>query len=287
MKNILNIIKEKYGFSNIQMGETIQQKGGRIVSTFVSNEKKYILKIADKSKIKKDIDHDTFIFPFLKEKGFITIPRLIKTKSQKRYLEIDGKFVYVLEYINGENPKNTIENWSVLGELMAQLHHIEDYPYKTSFTFQNEKPTLLKIAKDIAFKKEYLELVDSLPNFDDFPQSLIHSDVGLHNSIKTDSGSIILIDWDGSGMGTRILDLGFPLICQFVTSDLIFEKEKATAFYNSYLKNNSITEKERKILFEASLFFALMYLPYGNIAENWEKIQFAVKNRVLMSQVLN
>jgi Ser/Thr protein kinase RdoA (MazF antagonist) len=287
MEEILLNIRKNYDICNAKIGDILQSREGRVVATLLSENKKYVVKVTDTFKSKDKIERDVCVFSFLKQNGFTNTPEIIKTQSNQSYIAIGNKFAYILEYIDGRNPKSTIKNWSALGELIAELHRLDNYPNKTSFTFENEKPKLIENADKYPFREKYLKLVNNLPNFDALPQSLIHTDIGLHNSIQNEDGFIILIDWDDCGVGTRVLDLGFPLISQFLNSDLVFEKEKAGAFYRAYVGKNSITLKEKKVLFDAGLFFSLLYLPYGNLKRNWEKIEYAIENRNLIERVFD
>ncbi|MEK7136205.1 MAG: phosphotransferase [Patescibacteria group bacterium] len=287
MENILNLIKENYVFPvDIKVDEILQQSGGRVVYKVTSGDNQYILKIADESKTQEMVEKDTQIFSFLKQNNFKNSSVLLETKNKERYINTEGKFVYVLEYIDGKNPESSVATWATLGEIASRLHHIEGYPYKTSFTFASEKPKFVKTAKPLPFGTDYLALANQLPDLDELPQSLIHTDIGPHNSVEKSDRQIILVDWDDAGVGTKILDLGFPLVCQFVTHELIFKEKEALAFYTSYQLRGEITDEEKDILFDAGIFFALMYLPYGDIDKNWARIRFALDNKERISSVV-
>jgi Ser/Thr protein kinase RdoA (MazF antagonist) len=288
MEKIISEVNNSYDFPHgIQIDETLQLKGGREVYTLVSDGRKYVLKIADKSKDEKGIERDTFIFSYLPQNGFENIPKLVPTRDQARYININGQFAYILEYVEGKRPPSNVATWTGLGCLAGKLHKVKDYPYKTPFMFGTEKAKLPAIAETLPFKDDYLKLVETLPNFDIFPQSLIHSDIGPHNSVQKPDGEIVFIDWDDASVGNRVLDIGFPLICQFVTEDLVYLEDEARAFYSAYAKENSITKQEKDAMFEASLFFALMYFPYGDIHKNWERTQLAISKRSEMEVMLN
>jgi len=272
--------------TNVKIGRILQKSGERIVCEISANEGFFVFKIADPSKTEEKIKRDTFAFDFLKDKNFQNIPTLIKTKGGKSYKNLNGKFVYIMERIDGKAPERTPENWARLGDIAAELHNIPDYPYKTLFTVESEMPKFAETAEKLSFAKEYMELVESLPNFSGLSTSLIHTDIGPHNAVQRQDGIIVLTDWDDAGVGTTILDLGFPLICHFVTHELEFEKEKASAFYNVYFAKSNLPDKEKTLIFDAGLFFALMYIPYGDTEKHWQKIKFAVENKELILSVL-
>lgn len=280
------IFENFWPLTDVKIGRILQKSGERMVCEISAKEGEFVFKIADPSKIEERIINDTFAFDFLRDKNFSHIPKLIKTNEGKNYYKHEGKFVYVMERVEGEPPERTVENWKQLGEIAAKLHDISGYPYKTLFTIQSEIPKFEETANKFSFGKEYMEIVNRLPKFEGLSQTLIHTDIGPHNAIEKPDGLIVLVDWDDAGVGTTILDLGFPLICHFVTEDLIFEKEKAKAFYDAYFAKRNMPDSERSLIFDAGLFFALMYVPYGNTEKHWKRIKFTVANRELISSVL-
>ena len=281
-----NIFENFWPLTNVKLGNILQKSGERIVCEISANEGVFVFKVADSSKTEEKIKLDTFVFDFLKAKSFQNIPTLLKTREGENYQNLDGKFVYVMERIDGKAPERTPENWARLGEIAAKIHDISDYPYKTLFTVESEMPKFAETAAKLSFAKEYVTLVESLPNFSGLSTSLIHTDIGPHNAVQRKDGVIVLTDWDDAGVGITILDLGFPLICHFVTHELEFEKEKASAFYNTYFAKRNLPDKEKNLIFDAGLFFALMYIPYGNTEKHWQRIKFAVENKELILSVL-
>ncbi len=280
------VFENFWPLTNVKIGKILQKSGERIVCEISANEGIFVFKVADPSKTEEKIKLDTFVFDFLKAKSFQNIPTLLKTKEGENYQNLDGKFVYVMERIDGNAPERTPKNWARLGEIAAKLHDISDYPYKTLFTVELEMPKFTETATKLSFAEEYMTLVESLPNFSGLSTSLIHTDIGPHNAVQRKDAVIVLTDWDDAGVGITILDLGFPLICHFVTHELEFEKEKASAFYNAYFAKRDLSDKEKTLIFDAGLFFALMYIPYGDIEKHWQRIKFAVENKELILSVL-
>ena len=117
-------------------------------------------------------------------------------------------------------------------------------------------------------------MFDSIPDISSFPKTLIHTDIGLHNTVVNSAGEIIFIDWDDAGVGYRILDIAFPLLSIFVEGN-VFNRKCAEAFYKTYFSETHLplTENEKTALFDVSLFFCLIYLPYGNADKGWERLQ--------------
>lgn len=274
------LIESNWPLNNVEIGKVIQQKGQRAVYDIVSTEGNFVIKIVDESKNGDDLQKELTVFDFLPANGFSCVPKLLKNKVGNSFVEKDGKFFVIMEKIEGKHPEPNPKTYAKLGELTAKLHLVKNYPYKTSFIFASELPKLVENAKRYSFGEEYLKLVNSLPNFDIFSHSLIHTDIAPLNVMEKENGDIIILDWDDTGMGVTLFDLGFPLIQQFVWEDKnFFDKESAKAFYDNYFTVKKLPKEEKDQIFNAALFYALMYLPWENCDNAWKRIQLALSKK--------
>jgi Ser/Thr protein kinase RdoA (MazF antagonist) len=286
-KELQRSIEEHWPLKDVRIQKIFQEKAGRRVLSIKSREGRFVVKIADHSKTRESIRRDTLVLDFLRKHNFNNVPFVLETGEGAVFEKIDNRFIYIMELIEGRTPESTDENWFKLGKVLADLHFFDSFPDKTSFGYDSARSDLLEDSKKYSFGKEYWSLVESLPDFSGLPASLINTDIGLHNSIIKSDGSLILIDWDDAGNGPMVLDLGYPLICQCVTSLLQFRKSKALSFYQGYASMRQITEEERKAIFDAGLFFALLYIKYGRIRINWNRIKYAVRNKDMIKAAIN
>lgn len=279
------IFESLWPLSNVKLGEVLQQTGDRMTRVILADEGVFVFKVASSKTSESDIIRDTFAFQFLKDRNFLHIPTLLKTRIGGNYRRVQDRFVYVMAYVKGKNEERSPERWAQLANLVAELHDISDYPYASSFTVPSALAELEARVSDLPFYEAFMDVVQGLPNFEGLSRSVIHTDLGLENTIVQPDGTMILVDLDDVGVGTTILDLGYPLICIFVDGNE-FERENATAFYNAYFSKRTLPDGERALVFEAGLFFALLYAPFGDTNRKWQRIQFALKNRDLISSVL-
>lgn len=259
--------------------DILKKSGERIVYKITSDKSSFIFKVADHSKNKDDVINDTSIFQFLKENDF-PAPRIIKASTQENFVKVEGKYIYALTFLDGKTPEATVDNYRKLGELTAKLHNIKGYKRRTKFTVESEKSNFAENGKN--FGKKYSDLVNSLPSFAGYPECLIHSDIGLHNTVQLKNGDIVLVDWDDAGIGARVLDIGFPLLNAFVTEDLKYRTKEARAYYGAYFSGITLAKIEIEHIWDAGLFFALMYFPVNNGQADWRKTDFALKNKDLI-----
>lgn len=286
MEEIAKFIEKEYDLKNVSIDFTLQEKGGRSVYKITTDKGMFVYKSSNEAKTSEEMEKDMYVFEFAEKNDFENIPRIFKAKNGNNFVKNTGGYVHIMEFIDDGEPIDNARSWKEVGIITAKLHNFQNYKYETSFTPESEKETYKEIAKNLSFGKEYLEIAKNLPDFRNCVKSLIHTDIGLHNTAKNKEGKIFFLDWDSVGIGISILDLGFPLLSQFLDEKLVFKKENALAFYNAYFENRDILEEDKKLIFDAGLFFQLIYLPYGNIEKNWEKINFAIKNKKEVMSVI-
>ncbi len=275
-----NFLESHWPLSNVVVGDILQKSGERITGRLQAKEGEFVYKIADERKTGTSLDKELIIFDFLPNKGFPHITKLLRTRKDGLYHSEENRCIYLLEYVEGKNPEPTPETYRKLGEITAELHAIEGYPYETEFdTNVIAKKDLPERAENFPFKEEYLKLVSSLPDFSPLPKALIHTDIGTVNTIERPDGSMVLIDWDDVGMGPAVLDIGIPLLQQFTSEDGQFFKENAQAFYGAYFSTRTMSPEEKGHIFDAGLFIALDYIIYGDTNKRWQRIQWALEHK--------
>ncbi len=285
------LIQQNWPINNISDIHPLQQQGERIVYRVTGEKGSFTFKIVDHSKTEQQLQQDTEVFDFLERYKF-PAPCLLRSKNDKDYVQIENKFVIALTYIDGVVPQRTPGNHYKLGETIADLHSLPNiFPHESSFTFSTEIPAMLQRAGRSQIGHQYVELVEELPDFKDLTDGLIHTDLRLGNTILTSKGELVVIDWDDAGRGPILLDLGYPLICAFVTDNLEFRKENAEAYYQGYFSKRELNRLQKDLIYYAGLFYSLSYCieDWNNYRVNelmWQKAQFAVKNKELIKSVI-
>ncbi len=276
------ILEKYWPVENVAIEKVFLQLSshGRTAAKFSATEGDFVYKIASNYKTADALQKELGVFDFLNAKDFKHISELVKTKDGKLFQQVDGKLVYVLKYIEGENPKSNPVSWKKIGEVTAELHTIQGYPFESDF-----KPAEIiakhfpERAATLPFGEEYMKIASTIRDFGSLSKALVHTDISCSNSIETPDGNIIFVDWDDAGMNPAVLDVGFPLISQFISEDGEFQQENAKAFYSAYFSKRKITDEEKDHIFDAALFVALFYIIYGDIEKRWKKIQWAIENK--------
>ena len=278
-----DIFERYWPLTGVVLGERLDASTSpRPVGIIHAEEGDYVFKVADQ---RSDWRHAMEALDYLPAHGFTQVPRLLKTKQSDTYQNLGDDRICIMEFVDGNTPSRNAESCAKLGRLMASLHIVEGYPYSATFipseVIEDELPTLVV---DKPFQEEYLKLVESLPSFEDLPQAVIHTDLSFGNVIERADGELVMIDFDDIGIGARVIDLAYPLILSFVTSDCVYREDNARAFFSAYRSEIELSDHEVELIFPGALFFTLMYVIYDDIDANWRRIQWAVANRSLLEK---
>ncbi len=107
------------------------------------------------------------------------------------------------------------------------------------------------------FEAWFLEFLARVAELERLPtDALVHGEINDANARRRADGSVVLLDWDEAGAAAPAVELGYPLITNFLSEeDLTFDHSSACAFYRSYVESGGAIEPRQ--LFNAALFHAL------------------------------
>ena len=286
---LLSLIEQHWSLHKAGIEADLKGYDGRIVYRIKADEGDFVVKIGKPFYSEREIEQELFIFDFLQSKEFTSAPILLKGRDGSSFRRLHEGFAYIYHFIEGEKPSPSANNYQKLGELTAHLHQLECYPYSAKWSADD---VIGHIIADRAphlpasMKREYLQIAESLCAMGNLPVCLVHGDISLSNSLQTPSGKLVLIDWDGCATSPRIFDVGYPLL-QFLSQDLIFDDDAATSFYGTYFQVQKISNKEFDCVVDAALLFALNFILFGRIDENWAKIKWAWSRREELTEKID
>jgi len=295
------VVEKEWALSNITIARTLQKNGERFVYLVEAQEGTFVLKVFHPALTVNEIERYTDVLLFLERTGFHHAPRIIRLPDRSAFTSIEGRFMYLMEYISGSEVLESEEDEYQLGAVLAKLHGIQGYVYDSNIDVPAKIHDMLSRFGEFPFKEEYDRVVMNLPDFAEFKQSLIHTDICPKNALKR-GGEIILIDFDDAGNGSIFIDLGYPLITQFVEwenrvightppdgSRLYFKFKMARAFYDGYFSVAPMTDHEKRLIFAGAVFMQLIYMPcFGKEAVPylWRQLAFALENESLLLEAL-
>jgi Ser/Thr protein kinase RdoA (MazF antagonist) len=233
---------------------------------------------------------DLALLAYLRDRGYPYVTQLLLTRSGQNQARCSEQHaVYVYSYFDGDHD-DTAEGWAALGIAVAALHLIptEDSPVREVMPLDS---IVVHIVRDRApglpFADEYVRLAKLLAPIEGSPTCLIHGDVSPVNAVRNSAGETVLIDWDGSGIGARVYDLGSPL-ANIVSLDGVSNEDGIRAFYRSYHSVRPITDEDLVLAWDAAMLPIMNYIRTGDtIAQKWSRIQWMAKQRAYLTDFID
>lgn len=207
--------------------------------------------------------------------------------------EADGWCLLATTFVPGAVAQPTLDQLRLLGSALGRLHqlHPADNTVGKSWWYpEHAIPSALEQLAAVEHKTpaQWMPLHHAMRNtletaqrWSTLPCSIVHGDAWAGNGIHTAPDQIVLIDWDASGLGWSIVDLGRLLIQSpvDVTSsldDLIVPNiDRINAVVDGYYKERLPTQTEIEALPEAIRFTIAVggawHVAQGPI-EGWDRV---------------
>lgn len=292
-------IEKSWGLSNVVISKILQENGERKVYLVESQEGTFVLKVFNPELTLNEITSYIDVLVFLEKKDLGFLPKIMKLLDGSTFTKIQGRYIYLMEYIEGVKLSENIFDEYALGVKLAKLHQVDGYSQNSGIDVQERVNNMISRFEKFKFKAEYDSIVKSLPDFSKLKQSFIHTDICPKNALKSINGEMFIIDFDDAGIGSTFIDLGYPLITQFVgyedkkdgtgNVEFFYKYELAKAFYDGYFSILQMSNNDKKFIFDGAVFMQLMYMPvYGeeHVPFLWRQLKYAIKNKALLMKVL-
>lgn len=273
-----------WGITDFTVKERYHENTERIMCRIEAEGRSYFLKGLPREKGEETVRGNVLAHEYLGNREHMA-PAILFTGDGRGYLAEGDYWFYLMEFIAGRNLQETEEDEYALGQLAARLHGISGYTHPSCLN--QHKTRFYEWFSEKPFKAEFDRLLDGLPDFSQYRQCFIHSDLGPHNAIQRDDGQVVLIDLDDAGIGSRYLDLGWAFIMQFVdfnheSGGMRYRFDLALAFLRGYYGEKQITQAEYDLIWQGAVFMHISYMQvYGPDAVDslWQILEFGLKQK--------
>jgi YD repeat-containing protein len=281
------VIENNWRLTGVRLGETLRIFDGRVTGILESDQGRFVYKLIPGPP--ENSEPGARVLEFLEQRSFGHAPKLLRAQQGQRTVAVDRASLTVMEYVEGSEPAPTPANYRQLGRIMGELNCIAEFPLACPITLNAVRPAWPELAaylKSQADRDEFIDVASGLPDLDALPKALIHFGMDLGDAIQRPDGTIVAVDWDAAGMGTRVFDPGGGLISGFLTEDLAFDEDGAREFYAGYRSRVQLSDAETAAVFDASLFYALRYVRWANPEVRLRRIRWAIEHRARLESVL-
>jgi Ser/Thr protein kinase RdoA (MazF antagonist) len=152
-------------------------------------------------------------------------PRVVPTRTDKLVGEAQGWCTLVTIFIEGHVAQPTLQQLRLLGAALGKLHQVplpDDVAIGKSWWYPEYAITsaLAQLASvehkvPSSWTPLYMAMratLETAQQWAHIPRAVIHADAWAGNAVQTTPDQIVLIDWEPSGLGWPIVDLGRLLI---------------------------------------------------------------------------
>lgn len=255
-----------WGITAFTLLERYHEKTERILCSIEAAGHIYFLKGLPREKAEETVLGNVRAQEYLGNREHMA-PAIIYTADGKSYIGEGDYWFYLMEYIKGSNLEETTADEYVLGQMARKLHSLRDYTCSSSL--KQDKSRFYDWFVEKPFKPEFDRILDGLPDFTQYEQCFIHSDLGPHNAMRRNTGEVVFIDLDDAGIGSRYLDLGWAFIMQFVdfnhqTEEMRYRFDLALAFLQGYYGDEPLSNAEYDLIWQGAVYMHISYMQvYG------------------------
>lgn len=224
---------------------------------------------------------------FLEQAGY-PAPRVVRTLNGELVGRFQGWAGLLLTFVEGTTASDSLADYHAIGATLGRLHQLD--PRQAATATPPIPPSRWQPASKISqwiadltaiagqippelrgLYRFSLETLQRVAGWSELPLTVLHTDCWAHNAIRTPGGEIILIDWDGAGLGPAVLDLGYLLVaCHAFLPEwphIVPHGGRISAVMEGYLQQRPLTEVECAVLPDAlrftEAFRAAQWLPTG------------------------
>ena len=215
------------------------------------------------------------ILSFLEQRGYLA-EQIIRAVNNDAIVRYEDMLLLVTRFVEGVPVDCSTTALNLLGQTLGKLHalQVED---RSMLSKADMLPVaelayawseLSKVADNVpkALQEHYgilANAIHTLNRCENTPLVVIHNDCHPGNAIRTSSQEVVLIDWQGAGLGPAVIDVGFLLAsCEIPFQGIApFEinQERIPAIIDGYCQYHILTPTELDLLPDAIRFRALVY----------------------------
>jgi Ser/Thr protein kinase RdoA (MazF antagonist) len=264
---LLDTLARAYAAQDARLEPLRELEGRRVMRVDRAAEPAWVVRAFQANDLSGLMQAHAGVLQFLERQSFPAC-RLVLASDGATYVHDSGWWVLVTTYIPGEPATYSLEDLAAIGALMGRLHNLpaagdpavpfSDWRPGVDTTMLLERLARLADRVPPTLRAPHQAYVDALSRADlpaDLPQSLIHTDIFPGNTIRSPEGALVLMDWDGAGVGQAIVDLGCTLIsCDYGQpweADIRPDHERIGAVVVGYCRERRPSAAERSVLADA------------------------------------
>ena len=180
----------------------------------------------------------------------------------------------VTRWVDRGTPGEDPDVWAQIGAALADLHSLP--PVERQFAIPVDAACHELTAHPEWPTDLVSEVVRLVRGMAQAPLAVVHGQPSPADVVQKPDGSVALLDWDESGTGPAVLDVGYPLICVFLTEEKHWHEQLARAFFRSYQETASAGLPPVRDIFSAALLHGMRSAMFANHSARLRRVGYAL-----------
>ncbi len=273
---LIDLVHKLYGFEVAALQALDSESGKHIYQVEQANGRQWVLRAYPAMDDGNTVQNLVAMLLFLEEQGYPAERVVRSLEGDAVPIGHDGWQLLITSFIEGTRTDYSPASLRSLGAMLGRLHALQPLSTMVLPLAENRPATeipwalgqLTSVAAQVPghLQARYETLLAALHAIDfceDVPRVVIHNDCHPANTVCTPTGEIVLIDWEGAGMGSAILDVGFLLIScdkpSLWTPKLEPDPRRIAAIIDGYCQHHLLTLPELNKLPDAIRFRSIVY----------------------------
>lgn len=281
ISQLTNAPGQIYGMQEVKLHQLNSETGKCIYRIEQEGKPSWVLRVYPQGQKDTVLSALVNVLLFLEGQEY-PAERVVRTIKQDMIATCDEWQLLMTTFIEGNQTDFSPSRLHLFGTTLGRLHAL--YPSVSSYTlpaatmlparelaYALEQLTCVASSVPVRLAKQYdvlITAISAIKHCEDMPAVLIHNDCHPANSVYTSTGQVILIDWEGAGIGPAVIDVGFLLAnCDGATpwsplpqmGTLHIAAEKIATVVDGYCQHHLLTVAELDRLPDAIRFRSLVY----------------------------
>ncbi len=279
-KLLTNLVERYYGAEGTVLQPLASDTGKHIYRVDRANGPRWVLRAYEAASGASAAQALAATLHFLEEQLYPAERLVCSVDNASIVMADDGCHLLMTTFLEGKATDYSPATLRLLGARLGQLHALplaaENSPMLpfplAEMRPATEVPWALEQLASVASQAPrhlqvwYETLIEALQSIDpceDLPRVFIHNDCHPDNTVHTPAGEVVLLDWEGSGLGAAVIDVGFLLVsCDTEspwTPPLPPDPARIKAVIEGYCQHHHLTSAELERLPDTMRFRSLVY----------------------------
>jgi len=273
---LIDLVIRYYGTQARSLHPLNSESGKQMYCVERSREQRWVLR-AYPPESEDNIQALVTVLSFLEQHEY-PAERLVRAEDGSFIVTHDGWRLLVTTFVEGSTVDYAPPTLRLLGATLGRLHALQ--PLATtpaalplaemrpvneiSWALSQITGVKSQVPKHLYARYDTLiAALHSIRPCEELPRVVIHNDCHSGNAVRTTAEQVVLIDWEGAGLGPAVLDVGFLLSSCDTESpwrpSLAPDPARVAAMVDGYCQYHTLTPAELEYLPDAIRFRAIVY----------------------------